>query len=223
MPGGTLLSQVSPRKDKNAMPYVPGPRVLQVEVIGTLHGQPIENVLYVYNVDGWVSGNFNVLAGFVRALFEDICAFLSDEISFTRIEATDLTTQTSPTYTHVFDPVLIGGIDSPALPGNVAYCISFHTNGRGRSSRGRNFLAGLAESTVSGNDLGATQISGLLAAYELFRVTLLGEDMQWGVFSRVTNGAPRVTGLFQTITTVAATDIHVDSQRGRLAGRGPAG
>jgi len=103
------------------------------------------------------------------------------------------------------------------LPGSVAACISFRTGGRGRSTRGRNYVPGLSEDVVNGNDLDLTTLNNMVAAYELF----MGGGTfpiawTWGVLSRFFNLSPRVTGLFQPIIDVLSTTLTVESQRGRL-------
>lgn len=211
------------RKDNNAMAYVPGPNVLQVELIGSLHAQAVENTLYFFRGGEWSDSTFSQLVTQLLGFLAESTDALSNDLNYTRIEGTDLTTQSSPTYSAVIAGGQPGGVTSPALPGNVAYCVSFRTNGRGRSSRGRNYVPGLPENAVTGNTLNSANINILLAAYTGLISRAATLSAQWGVFSRFNNGIARNTGLFQPITQVVAADIFVDSQRRRLAGRGPAG
>lgn len=205
------------------MDFVPAQFVMQVELVGTLHAQVVENTLYVRRSTGWNQTQWDILASIVEQLANDLSASLSQQLAWTRVDGTDLTSQTAPTYSTVFANPITGNLSSPALPGSVAFCVSFRTAGRGRSSRGRNYVPGLAEDQVTGNSLSLAVISGLLASYSAFNAALPDESMEWGVLSRVSGGLPRSAGLFQPVTSVVATDINVDSQRRRLSGRGPAG
>lgn len=200
------------------MVYVPASNTLKVEMRGTLNGKEIETTQY-FKFPSFITGStvdelFDYYeTEFMPALLaEQSAALLIDELY-----ATDLTTSSSPTYSRTFSPGRQGVLSSPAMPGNVPFCVSFRTDGRGRSARGRNYVPGICESQVTGNLLGLTTVSALVAAYELLLPSVpLPAGLIWSVVSTVLDGAPRATALVQDILDVLATDITVDSQRGRL-------
>lgn len=200
------------------MAFIPAPNVLMLEIRGTFNGEEIENTLYFDTTGSITEAKVEDLFDFMEDdWLPDWLTALSDDFQVDELYATDLTSSTSPAYSRTITPPLVGDNTGGNLPGNVAIVISFRTNGRGRSTRGRNFVGGLTEDKVTGNLFDLTTLADLVAAYEL----LLGGgsfpvDWVWGVLSRIFEGAPRTEGLFQEIVDVLATDIIVDSQRGRL-------
>jgi hypothetical protein len=134
---------------------------------------------------------------------------------------TDLSSQTAPTVTVVPGTNVLGSGTADPLPNNVALCVSFRTEGRGRSARGRNYISGHAETSLSGNTFNATVSNGIRDAYEeLLDATTYTGSWTWVVLSRFEDGVARAAGLVQPVTAVVLTDTTVDSQRRRLPGRG---
>lgn len=200
------------------MVFVPASNVLQIEVRGTLNGIPVECVQYHHNAGSMVLADVDDLFDWYEAEFlPDYLAVLGIEYKVTELYGTDLTTVSAPTYSRVFSPQLEGAVSAAAMPGNVAACISFRTIGRGRSARGRNYVPGLPEASVTGNGMDLSMVNALVAAYEL----MLGGGSYpvawtWAVVSRFLAGSPRVTALVQDILDVLSTNLTVESQRGRL-------
>ena len=205
------------------MEFVPASNVMQTAIVGTLAGQPVVNTLYVQAPASWTSASWAVHRDNVLILLNGLRAAQSQDFAWTRIEGTDLSSQVAPTYSHVIAGGLAGQVASPALPNNVAFCISFRTAGRGRSSRGRNYIAGLAESQVTANTLATNFITALIDSYLTFSTACEADGFTWVVLSRFHEGQPRAAGLVQPVAAVVATDSNTDSQRRRLPGRGPAG
>lgn len=203
------------------MAFVPASNTLQVEVRGTYFGQEVENVLYFQNTGAIDAVDVEALFDFLEDTWlPDYLVGRSDSYLVDELYGTDLTTSSSPTYSRVFSPALAGDESGAAgLPGNVATAISFRTAGRGRASRGRNYISGVTENNVTGNSLDLGWINDLVALYEL----LLGggafpSGWDWVVVSRFLAGAARAVALVQPILDVLSTDPTVDSQRGRLRG-----
>lgn len=204
------------------MAFVPGPNVAQAELVYSLDGQVIENTLYFEASAGLDTALMGTLASNLISLWTaNFAPNLSTAVSLTQVVVTDLTTDSSPAILVPLSPAESGEVDSPPLPNNVSLAISFKTAFRGRSSRGRNYVPCLCESQVVGNTVASLFASNIVAAYE----EMLGAGgfvtgLEWGVFSRFSNGAPRTTGLFRPITAVTVFDLTVDSMRRRLPGRG---
>jgi hypothetical protein len=207
------------------MVYIPAPSVAQVEIRGTLDTQPVENVLYfLYKAPPVTPANVATLAMQVGQWWiTNALPWLPVTYLFREIYATDLSTATSSasTWPAENNP----GTRNPAggvLPNSNTLCISFRTNQRGRSARGRNYWPGLSRSDVTNNSATLTLQQGIVGVYEAL-LTLVGDDTinwYWVVLSRFTNGAPRPQGLTNTITSVLIVDSTIDSQRRRLPGRG---
>jgi len=204
------------------MAYIPVADTVEVELFQRLHGQKIENTLY-FRLTGGMTGAdiidlWNQLLIWWTTSFKVV---LSEDLSLFGAKITDLSTQTGVSMNfNAPTPNPTGDVEFAALPGNVALTVSFRTNSRGRSYRGRNYVAGLAEPSVVGNTVDTSVITGLQDAYtDLISLPTSG-GWEWVVVSRYTNNAPRVTGVATLISSASVVDPYVDSQRRRLTGRG---
>jgi hypothetical protein len=203
------------------MVFVDVPNTAQIEMRGTLHGERVENTLYFNRDTGTIDQTIlDALTAFMAAEYdlawEDV---LPSAYVHSEVYGTDLTSATSFASTNTDQAGNPGALSGASLPGGTTFAISFRTANRGRSGRGRNYWPGLMEADVTGNLLSAGAADSFLAVYQRL-IDSPPTGWTWGVVSRYHNGAPRSTGIFQPITNVIYTDLAVDSQRRRLAGRG---
>jgi len=199
------------------MGFVPGFNVMQVNLNGSLHGIPVQNNLYFQKVSigGIVQADALALANVLDAWWTaDIAPSVGSDLTINELYMTDLTTQLSSTFQ--FSVSLVGTAPGPALPGNVCLSVGFITSGRGRSSRGRNYVAGLVEGFVTDNSVPQTYADDLRTGYSQLINDVGAVGFTWCVFSRVANGVDRVAGLVQPVTSVKIADLTVDTQRRRL-------
>jgi len=119
--------------------------------------------------------------------------------------------------THASDTGEITGED---VPGNVAFALKFQTGHTGRSARGRNFISGIPEDAVTGNTITEAYADAYRDAYTSIATALNSGGFPMVVVSRYTLGAKRTVGLTLPVTVISYTDLNIDSQRNRLAGRG---
>lgn len=204
------------------MAFIPAVNCAQVEIRATYFGQQVENTLYFENEASFTTADMIALGEAVSDWWVDevLTAGLSNQVALREVYVTNLTTVSSPTTTVLLNTGAVGSNSSPGLPGNVSIVISFRTEQRGRSSRGRNYLFGLTESLVAGNQVDVGSLETFRTGYVSLIGAILPAGWTWVVLSRYTNNAPRVTGLMIPITAVVVVDNNVDSQRRRLTGRG---
>lgn len=205
------------------MAFIPVPDVAQVNLRYTLAGQQVENTLYFLFPSTPGSADLLDLATYCRG-WRDVSLkpIQGSHCLLREVYAVSLTSATAPTATYVESPAEPGDYTGTPLPNNVTIAVSFRTEGRGRSSRGRNFALGLTETALSstlGQTVQSTYEADLIAAYQEL-IDTPPTDLTWVVVSRYTDGAPRTTGIYIPITSVILTDTTIDSQRRRLPGRG---
>lgn len=204
------------------MPFVPTPNVIEAEMRMRLDTQKIENTLYFYKVTGWTAADvpvvFNALLLWWTTTYSDP---LSNTLTLNEIKITDLSSDVgfafeipAPT------PKPAGGSAEPSAPNNVALCVSFRTAGRGRSSRGRNYVPGIPKTAIAANTVNTDTTTAIAAAYNDLLTVADGFGGDWCVVSRFSGGSPRAAGLVSIITAATIVDSTVDSQRRRLPGRG---
>jgi len=203
------------------MPFIPVPDVAQVRLEGVMDNQLTINDLYFQISGGGINaaGLDNLCVNVADWWTLNVVNLLSEDFASVRVTAIDLSSQTGPLGSA--PAAATGGVAVEAVPNNVAACVSFRTDQRGRSGRGRNYVPGLPGSKVALNTLDSGFISDLVSAYAL----LVGAGTfipgwQWGVASRYTLGDPRTTGIFIPITSVVLVGNSVRSMRSREVGHG---
>lgn len=146
----------------------------------------------------------------------DLDTNVSTNCTLTAIKATDLTTQFSPVILGTPTGTATGALSGSVLPAQVAIVTSFGTANRGRSYRGRSYLAGRVftdQDTVT--QWGSARVSAVETAYTNLEIALNAESCQLAVLSRQENGVRRTVGVATPITTIT-TKSQIATQRRRL-------
>jgi hypothetical protein len=203
------------------MPFIPVPGTALIEVVVSLDGQTCENTLYFNKAGAWTAEDLTALGNAVITWWADNMApLISSAVTFVLVRATDLTTDTSASVVVPPAVALAGGNSGAPGPNNSAFVLKFNTAGRGRSSRGRNYVLGFSELDVTISHISSVLADQFKAAYtDLFSVAT-EQGVVWSVVSRFLDNAPRAEGISIPILSVNYTDLVVDSQRRRLPGRG---
>lgn len=204
------------------MAFIPAPDTVLLELVYLWEDQVVENTLYWKCVASPSATELAALAGSAAGWWNANCqGFTNVNVSLQQVKATDLTTDSSPSVTYTIGLPTFGDVTGDPLPNNCSLAISFRTLGRGRSSRGRNYIVGLSEASVSGNTVDPTFIGYIQSAYEALSATLNADVEGFhAVVSRYHNNAPRAEALVQEVTAYVIVDPFIDSQRRRLPGRG---
>jgi hypothetical protein len=135
-------------------------------------------------------------------------------VEYRNIHVVDLDSVSGPTYDLPLTDV--GTATGGAVPNNVALCVTFLTGARGRSYRGRNYIAGLPLGATASNVEWTTgAAAGIQTIYENFDLALPPINWEHSVLSRFNGGAPRVTGHQQPVIAYRGNTGMV-TQRRRL-------
>jgi hypothetical protein len=189
------------------------PTAYQVEVRGTLYGQLVENVWHVQGPDPFDPTVAELIASEFQTDYVGIMADLSQDYSIHEIFVKNFGGVASGEFTLAITPSQVGGAANPGLPGSVAFCVSLRTALAGRTTRGRKFIAGLDETTVTGNTLDAAVADGIVGAINGLKNGLITLGNPLSIFSKTA-----VT--LVPVTAATKVDNFVDSQNRRLTGRG---
>jgi hypothetical protein len=216
-----LLPHERAGKDGNLLPFIPAPDTVRVDIQYTLAGQQAQNTLWFrFRAGSPTVPDLTALGVGINDYWGlAVMPLLSHNLVMVGNVATDWTTETSPA---VNTPTSVTGGDTGAdLPNNVAVCVTILTAGRGKSSRGRNYVPGIPDSGRTGvNGILDTFGTDLLSAYTGILGSAIDADWEWSVVSFMSGGVDRVTALVQPVIGAALTDLVLDSQRRRLPGRG---
>lgn len=114
--------------------------------------------------------------------------------------------------------VVPGGIVQDPSPINGALVVTFYTNRRGRSGRGRNYLTGFGEEDVSANEvIDAAIVSAIQFSFQsLIADIQLNTPYYWVVASRYGLGAPRPEVEAFDVTDIEVRSAILGSQRRRI-------
>lgn len=210
------------------MPFVPAANTAEFELIQTLDGQRLENTLYGRTVAPWTAAQISAVCDSLAAWWTaNMRPLLSDQIELVAVEGTSLESATAPVGANTTGTPSIGALDE-SIPNNCSLAISFRTALRGRSFRGRNYIAGIPVASVLRSHVEPGLVDSITAAYnalpDAFSDGLSGA--LWVVVSRFSGvdvdgrPIPRVTAVTTPITGAHVVDDVIDSQRRRLPGRG---
>lgn len=204
------------------MPFTPVPDTIQMELRHLLDGQMVENTLYFRNNNGaWGDQEAATFAQTIGAWYAGgPLDQLSQDLTLREVYITDLSSVSGFTVTVPLVPPTPGGVAEESMSNNVAVCVSFRTAFRGRSFRGRNYLAGIPIGAVLHNTLTTGFVNAINDAYGDLQSIVNAVGVEWVVVSRYSGGVLRPTGIATPVQAAFLTDTTVDSQRRRLPGRG---
>ena len=203
------------------MPFVPTPDAAVANIRYLLDGQEVENSIAFVAQGGFPPGGFADLAGELASAWSaNVMPLLGNTLILREVNVVDQSSATGPSISLPIVPNIPGGNAGAPLPNNVALSVSLRSTGRGRSSRGRIFLAGLTETQVTANTISLALADQIAAAVNSVRTTLIAQGYDMVVISRQFNNVARLNGLPFPITSVVVVDPVVDSQRRRLPKRG---
>lgn len=210
------------------MPFVPVDQTLMVEAVFEYNGQIVENTYYFTMLDDWTEGDVSaILTAIKNIIVSDLMPLLAAGIKLVKLVGTLLDAVDSLSLVlNVSPPVAGSGIATP-LPNNVSYTITFLTAARGRSSRGRNYIAGFTtDDQLDANHIEEATRTGLLSFYDELRAVGSDAGATMVVVSRFSGvdenkkPIPRTSGVTHAVTGFTTADNVLDSQRRRLPGRG---
>lgn len=210
------------------MPFVPVPDTALVEIREQANGQQVENTLWFTFPD---PPDADALATLCNQLFTwwvtNLQPLKSSAVQLREIVATSMDSASAPVAAFSPPTLTIGGNTPNIVPNNVTMSVSFRTSSRGRSFRGRNYIIGLTEDQIAGNQVVAGVTGTWQAAYEELLASASTAGSIWVVASRFSgvdpvthDPIPRATGITTPVTSVIVVDDNIDSARRRLTGRG---
>lgn len=203
------------------MAFIPVPGAARAAVVMQLDNQLVQCEVDV-TVETEDAFNLNGAAfALYEAWVDHILPQLSGDVSMFSAVAQGMSAADAPVGVYVPSTLDVGGVSADSLPNNVAYCISKYTGLRGRSQRGRFFLPGIPSNAREGaSRVSSAYQTSIVTACSGFLGQMIAATFVPVVISLYTAGAPRTTGIYNPITTLAPVDNVLDSQRRRLPGRG---
>lgn len=203
-------------------PFIPAPHVASVEFIYTLNTVVAENQIHVLAAtdfdDSMVAQLWDTCKAWWSTTYKQQ---ISTGCTFNRLKVKAQHSDTAPLLDTAILPVVIGVDSQTPLSNNASFALKLATGLAGRSARGRWYVAGLtALHSNNGVTMGGAKASALVSALQTLINDLGGISMELCITSYRHNGAWRAEAVSYPVTGVSYTDLSIDSQRRRLAGRG---
>lgn len=203
------------------MAFIPVPNTLQLELRGTLDGQEVENVLHFSKAGTPTTGDAAALASAVDAWWRaGIRTLQSNQFTMREYYVTDQSAADGFVYSMAPAGSAVGADGAVAVPNAIAACVTFRTAARGRTGRGRNYVAGIASQHFASNSFTTALLNALVGEYLELVALASGVGLTWVVVSRYVNKAPRTTGVARPVIATSWVSDVGKSQRRRRPGAG---
>jgi len=205
------------------MAFVAAPNVIMVEWRYTLFGQQCENRMMVDHLAAVDAAACEAAAIAAWNWWETTFApHITSGCTLREVVATDLTAIDGPQFIYAPDTTTTGTGSGSAMPNETSVCLSLRTASRGRSARGRFYVAGVPNNIMAdANNINSTYAGNIVSALQTYvnDVATGGEAVV--IVSYVSEGAPRPGGpVYYVVESVTLVDTVVDSQRRRKPGVG---
>lgn len=200
------------------MAPVYAPNVMEAHFNFTYQDEPAQNTLYFLFAtepgDADVQDAAQALYAYWAAEGAPICPTV---VTLNSVECLMIDGPDGIVFDYTPTVLATGLAELPAATNQDTLSVSFRTGLSGRSRRGRNYWVGLVELEINNNRVSSGTVSAIKAYYE----GMIGDNAvvggaKWGVYSRRSNNADRLVGLFTPVNSVVIVDDVVDSQRGRM-------
>ena len=198
------------------MAFIPTPNGIKAHILMQLASRDIGNDFWAFTSDPTdptqrVAFGNNLLT-WMQAR---IIPFLSDQILLEGVEVTDQTSASGGQSVIILTTGVPGAVSTASVTSNSAFVTTLQTASRGRSFRGRSFLAGLPEADLATPNLWANSlVVAMQSAYAALLPAVNVGGQFLAVASHRAGGAPRTSGVLTQVIAVRAND-RVGSQRRR--------
>lgn len=193
------------------------PNTAQIELRYSATGTPWVNTVYAQYPLGYTATELDTLADAVEAWAENgVITQLSSEATYDGVTVRglnaeyDLIASRSPVSPV---PGLAAGGSSPL---NVAWVVKFLSGLTGRSTRGRNYIAGIPESIAGRTTVSVGWCDAIVTEYNQLKAAIFAAGWTMVIVSRYTALAKRPEGVTFPVVTVTYTDTRIDTRRSRL-------
>ena len=196
--------------------------IAKLTLVGSWNGQLYNNVTYWDQDSGaWDAADLvNLAVAYGTWVQEELAPILSEAIQFTRVDALSMVGPEAPFGNLVFGAPVVGGLEVESVSNSLAACLTITTPFSGRSSRGRQYVGGLAAADVVENVIQPAKVAALNNAFAELIDGAGFDGFHLGVYSQFSGGEERPAGVFRRAISIQLRDNIIDSQRRRLPGRG---
>lgn len=195
--------------------FVPFLDTAKVCIDFSLAGRPASICLH-FHKSGATASDYEDLADHVAGNIDaTFVADFTDDLTYEEVTVYDQTSETAPKYVSTSGLPQTGGAAADTIPTQNAWVVTYETNRRGRSYRGRSYMPGLTDAQVVDSLILGATLTNFLAKWEAVLINI-EVDSGWTlvVASRQENGVLRTLGVTTPVEVLVARNV-VRSQRRR--------
>ncbi len=205
------------------MAFVAQPNIIQMEWRYTLNGQECENRLNIDNLTTISEANLTAFATGAWDWWDtSYSPFITERCTLREVVATDMGEQNGAQIHYAPSTTLTGTVVGAAYPNETSFCVTLSTQSRGRSARGRWFVAGIpTASRQDDNNITAAYAEGYRGALQTYINAISAATRLVVIVSLRSNNAPRPGGpVYFPVSSAVVKDTLFDSQKKRKPGVG---
>lgn len=205
------------------MAFVPAPNIIMIEWRYTLFAQQCENRVMIDHLAAVDAAACEAAAIAAWNWWENtLSPHITSGCALREVVATDMGDINGAQFTYAPDTTTVGTGSGSAMPNEVSVCLSLRTASRGRSARGRFYVAGVPNNIMAdANNINSTYANFLVAALQTYVNDVAAGGEAVVIVSYISEGIPRVGGpVYFPVESVTLVDTVVDSQRRRKPGVG---
>jgi hypothetical protein len=193
-----------------------------VEFIYVWNGIICENQVHVLGVEDFTPETLLTLWTTSQTWWNQYMKPLAHtSLSLTRIKCKAQYAPDAPVLDEAVLPPIAGTDAGFFVPNNVSFALKLATGLAGRSARGRWYAVGLTGNQVlNGVSLKTNYASTYVVALNALKQAYAAQGFTLCITSYRTNNAWRAEAVSWPVSGILYTDVNLDSQRRRLAGRG---
>jgi len=200
------------------MAFQAAPDMAEAVIHWIAYGQDIYNVLNFKYSAAYDQGEIDNLAFTVDAAVDSYwLPLVGTGVTYIETVAKGLANAADLTATSALGTAN-GSASGTQLANNLSYVVTLKTALTGRSYIGRTYMPPtVVANTSNPNEVTTTYADNCVDAIANTLDDLQGQGWTGVILSRITGGAPRATAVGTPITTIAARNVKLDHQNGRLA------
>lgn len=197
------------------MAFIPFVGVVRAVIGQTLVGEPFSNTLW-FAKDGYTFADQQILAGVLwSAWASEIAPLMCSQWNLVRVQVYDMTNPNAPVATQSAEAVPGVGATDP-IPQHSACVVTLRTAGRGRSARGRIFLAGFGEGSIDLGEFVPSVVQNVVEAIEDVAAAAAAEGWTHVVAQQYAEGQPLAQGFSRPVTAYEVRSGIPGTMRKRL-------
>lgn len=204
------------------MSFIPTIGAVRTDLQFSTAGGQAHNILWFSREANWTQSEREALNTALATWFTSTGRdMISSANALTQITTVNQEAANAPSSVLVVSPAIGGNNASTSfVPTSATCCATLRTALRGRSYRGRMYLAGPGSSGLLDNiHLTSTYIATVIAALGSLKTAIDALGAVWVIVSHFASNAARANGLKTPVSAIAVDNL-IDNQRRRLGGRG---